>query len=164
MVTDNQKAATTIVVLAAVLLLTFVPFSHSLPIVFAAGKQASFSGMNHATTSFAFASHKQGQFTGLSHATTSSSLAKFPDTTQGQGVWNQDPYQQQHNKKWHHHGDPSNNINNIQNADCISSSTATGGDANGGSGGSGNGGSGGSSPGGSGGSSNGGTGWYQQWW
>ena len=136
--------------------------------------------MNHATTSFAFASHKQGQFTGFSHATTSSSPANFHDATQGQGFWNQDPYQQQHNKKWHHHGDsPTNNIKNIQNADCTSSSTASGGDANGGSGGTGNGGNGGTSPGGSGGDSNGGNGglamvvtvalpggsWRsQQWW
>jgi hypothetical protein len=154
MVTQNQTSATTIVLLATVLLLTFVPFSHSIPYVFA-DKQRLLTGFSHATTSFAFASHKQGHFTGLSHATTS---------TQGQ-VWNQDsqqPYNKDSYKNWHHHGSngdgQTNYIKNNQNADCNSISTASGGNANGGSGGTGNGGSGGSSLGGKGGDSNGGNG------
>ena len=152
MVTQNQTSATTIVLLATVLLLTFVPFSHSIPYVFA-DKQRLFTGFSHATTSFAFASHKQGHLTGLSHATTS---------TQGQ-AWNQDPqqpYNKDSYKNWHHHGSngdgQTNYIKNNQLADCNSISTASGGNANGGSGGTGNGGNGGSSLGGKGGDSNGG--------
>ncbi|MDQ6864625.1 MAG: hypothetical protein M3044_12465 [Thermoproteota archaeon] len=153
MVTQNQTSATTIVLLATVLLLTFVPFSHSIPYVFA-DKQGLSSGFSHVTTSLAFASHKHGLFTGFGHATTS---------TQGQ-AWNQDP--QQHNKdsykNWHHHGSngdgQTNYIKNNQHADCSSTSTASGGNANGGGGGTSNGGTGGSSPGGKGGDSNGGSG------
>jgi hypothetical protein len=154
MVTQNQTSATTIVLLATVLLLTFVPFSHSIPYVFA-GKQGLSSGFSHVTTSLAFASHKQGLFTGFGHATIS---------TQGQ-TWNQDPQQQHYKdsyKNWHHHGSngdgQTNYIKNNQNADCSSTSTANGGNANGGSGGNGNGGNGGLSTGGKGGDSNGGNG------
>ena len=84
MVTDNQKTATTIVLLAAVLLLMFVPLSHAIPLAFAADK-GLFTGLNHATTSSAFASHKQGLFTGLSDATSTSLTWHGP--TQGQDSW-----------------------------------------------------------------------------
>lgn len=145
MVTDNQKAVTTVVVLATVLLLAIIPFSHAIPFVFA-DKPGPLTGSGHVLTSLAFASHKQGLFTGFSHAT---------DTTQGQG-WYQHPDQQQYNKKWHYHGDSGHgsrdSVVNTQNADCSSTSNANGGGANGGNGGNGNGGSGGSSNGGNGGS------------
>jgi hypothetical protein len=161
MVTENQKAVTTVVMLAAVLLLTFVPFSHTIPIVFA-DKQALLNDFSHATTSFAFASHNQGLFTGFSHATSSSSPANFHDTTtQGQG-WYQHPDEQQYNKNWHHHGShgdhPTISIKNNQNADCSSTSNANGGTANGGNGGNGPGGNGGASNGGNGGQTAGGNG------
>jgi hypothetical protein len=164
MVTDNQKTASTIVLLAAVLLLALVPIGRTIPLVSAAHKQGLLTGFSHATTSSAFASHKQGLFTGFSHATTASSLAGLHDTSQGQ-TWYQHPDQQQqpqNYKKWHHHGShgnsPRESIVNEQNADCSSTSTASGGNANGGSGGNGNGGNGGSSQGGGGGSSTGGNG------
>ncbi len=156
MVTDNQKTATTIVLLAAVLLLMFVPLSHAIPLAFAADK-GLFTGLNHATTSSTLASHKQGLFTGLSDATSTSLTWHGP--TQGQDSWYSQHNDEKYNKKSHHHGDgPTNNIKNFQNADCTSSSTANGGNANGGKGGTDNGGNGGTSPGGSGGSSNGGNG------
>jgi hypothetical protein len=159
MVTDNQKTMTTVVLLAAVLLVGFVPLSHAIPFVLA-DKSGLLTGFGHATTSLAFASHKQGVFNGFGHATTSTSLSSFKDRTQGQ--WsNQDPYQghqQQHYKKWHSHSSSGYGIQekvvNVQNADCTSTSNANGGNANGGTGGSGNGGNGGPSNGGSGGTNN----------
>ena len=157
MVTDNQKTMTMVVLLAAVLLVGFVPLSHAIPFVLA-DKSGLLTGFGHATTSLAFASHKQGVFNGFGHATTSTSLSSFKDRTQGQ--WsNQDPYQghqQQHYKKWHSHNGYGilAKVVNVQNADCTSTSNANGGNANGGTGGSGNGGNGGPSNGGSGGTNN----------
>ena len=48
MVTDNQKTATTIVLLATVLLLVLVPIGHTIPLVFAADKHGLLTGFSHA--------------------------------------------------------------------------------------------------------------------
>jgi hypothetical protein len=153
MVTDNQR--TTIVLLATVLLLVLVPYSQSM-LYASADTHGLTNNFKHVAASFTFAS--KGHISGLSHATSWSSMASIPDT--GDHGWYQSPDQQM-NEMWHHGksgGGQTNNINNIQNTDCSSTSTSSGGNANGGGGGSSNGGNGGATSGGSGGGSTGGNG------
>lgn len=155
MVTDNQR--TTIVLLATVLLLAVVPYSQSMLYAFA-DTHGLTNDFKHVTASFAFAPQKD-HVTGLGHSTSWSSVTSIPGTSGDHG-WYQSPDQQM-NEMWHHgksRGGQTNNINNIQNADCSSTSTSSGGNANGGGGGSSNGGSGGATSGGSGGGSTGGNG------